>query len=408
MNIWYVHPTAGGPGLGRHWRPYWLADAWSRMGHRALVVCSSFHHLMQGPAHPSGLTHFAGVDYWFIQAPAYRGNSLSRLRNNAAFARRLAADADKIARSFGRPDLIVASTPHLFHIGAMRRIARRNGAKFWVEVRDLWPESIVAFGLAARWHPLMMLMAMQERSAYRSAGRLISLLAGAEPHMRTRGLAQGRFLWIPNGVSEAELRQAATPPAIEHPLLDRLQVLRSAGKRVVVYTGAMGPPNAIDVVLGTAQALAQTNPQIHFALVGGGVGRDRYRKEAHDLSNVEFADEVERPVAHAVLRASDCAVIAFRRNALYRNGISPNKLFDSSLFAPRLVVACEKQALAGLEELVSIRCEPEDTRALSAAIVSALEATPRSLEERSAALKKFSYSLLAARYLAVLEGAKVI
>ena len=38
MNIWMLHPFAGGPGLGRHWRPYLLADAWQRMGHRPLVI----------------------------------------------------------------------------------------------------------------------------------------------------------------------------------------------------------------------------------------------------------------------------------------------------------------------------------------------------------------------------------
>ena len=45
MNIWLLHPFAGGPGLGRHWRPFWLADAWARMGHQPLVVSAGFHHL---------------------------------------------------------------------------------------------------------------------------------------------------------------------------------------------------------------------------------------------------------------------------------------------------------------------------------------------------------------------------
>lgn len=406
MNIWYVHPTAGGPGVGRHWRPYWLADAWNRMGHRTLVVCSSFHHLMNGAARSPGAARIEGVDYWFLQAPPYRDNSLGRLRNNAAFARRLAVGADEMAQSFGAPNLVVASTPHLFSIQPARRIARHNRAEFWVEVRDLWPESIVAFGLAGRWHPLVMLMSMQERHAYRSAGRLISLLAGAEPYMRSRGLSAGQFLWIPNGVSEAEFRQATVPPALEHPLLDRLQALQANGKQIVIYTGAMGPPNAMEIILGAAQSLAQSHPRVHFVLVGSGIGRGRHKVGTHDLANVEFAGEVERPIAHELLRASDCALIVFRRRDLYRHGISPNKLFDGSLFAPRLVVACEAPALAGLEGLITVRCEPDDAGALSSAIVAALAAPPRLSEERIAALEKFSYSLLAARYLAAREEAK--
>ena len=399
MNIWIVHPSAGGPGVGRHWRPYFLAQAWNGMGHRASVVCAASHHLMTGASHQAGRARIAEVDYWFVEAPYYR-SGLGRLRNGLAYARRLAVDAPEIARLFGRPDLIVASIPHLFHVRTACRVARHFGAKFWVEVRDLWPESMVALGLAPRWHPLVMLIAMQERRAYRSADRVISLLAGAEPYMRERGLGENRFVWVPNGVSQGELHQAAAATAIEHPLLRRAQALKAEGRQIAVYAGAMGPANALDTILGAARVLAQVQPKIHFLLVGGGSLRGHHETQAKALGNLEFCDEVERPVAHALLSASDCAVIVFRRSALYRHGISPNKLFDHCLFAPRSVVACQADALARLEELVQIRCEPEEPDTLASAIAAALAARSRPLAERIAAASKFSYSLLAARYLA--------
>jgi len=400
MNIWILHPSAGGPGVGRHWRPYWLAEAWNRMGHRAIVVCATFHHLMQGEPKVPGEARIGDVDYWFVRTPSYRDNGWGRLRNNFAYGRQLASDGETIAQKFGAPDLVIASIPHLFHVPAARRIARRFGARFWVEVRDLWPESIVALGLATHWHPLVMLIARQERWAYRNAERVISLLAGAEPHMRRRGLPGGRFGWIPNGVSQGEINQAVAPPAIEHPMLQRIADLKGQGKQVVVHAGAMGPANAIDIILDAASRLAQTESRIHFVLVGDGIGRDRYRARAHGLVNLDFAGEVERPVAQALIRASDCAVIAFHRNALYDHGISPNKLFDQCLFAPRSVIACDARALAGLEGIAGRRCEPDNPDALAAALTAALSAPARLVNERIAALGKFSYALLAGQYLA--------
>jgi glycosyltransferase involved in cell wall biosynthesis len=406
VNIWYMHPTAGGPGLGRHWRPYWLADAWNGMGHRASVVSTTSHHLMRGGSRPPGQARLGSVDYWFVDVPAYRDNSWGRLRNNAVFGQRLVSDAEEMARRFGVPDLIVASTPHLFHVPAARRIARRFGAKFWVEVRDLWPESLVALGLAPRWHPLVILMAMQERHAYRSAERLLSLLAGAEPHMRRRGLAENRFVWIPNGVSEADIDDAVAAPALDHPMMRHLQALRGQGRQVVIYAGAMGPPNALEVILAAARRLLDADPRVHFILIGEGIARQRLQSQARALANLEFANEVERPVVHGLLREADCAVIALRRSALYRHGISPNKLFDYCLFAPRMVVACEAIALAGLKSLVHERCEPEDGGELASSIAAALAGPPRPLEERIAAVGKFSYARLAKRCLADREGAE--
>jgi glycosyltransferase involved in cell wall biosynthesis len=406
MNIWILHPSAGGPGAGRHWRPYWLAEAWNRMGHRAIVVCATFHHLMQGEPKAPREARIGDVDYWFVKTPSYRGNGFGRLRNNFAYGRQVASDADALVRKFGGPDLIIASIPHLFHVPVARRIARRFGAEFWVEVRDLWPESIVALGVAARWHPLVLLIARQERGAYRNAERVISLLAGAEPHMQRRGLPSDRFLWIPNGVSEGEMRQAAQPPAIEHSALQRIADLRARGKQIVIHAGAMGPANAVEIILDAARRLAQANSRVHFILAGGGVDRERYQAGAGSLENLDFFGEVERPIAHGLLRASDCAVIAVHRNALYDYGISPNKLFDHCLFAPRSVIACDSKALAGLEGLAGGRCEPDDPDALVAALTAALAAPARPLDERIAALGKFSYVLLAERYLAGIRGSK--
>ena len=121
MNIWILHPSSGGPGVGRHWRPYWLAEAWNRMGHRTIVVCATFHHLMQGEPKMPGEARIGDVDYWYVKAPSYRGNGFGRLRNNFAYGRQVASDADALVRKFGRPDLIIASIPHLFHVPDLMR-----------------------------------------------------------------------------------------------------------------------------------------------------------------------------------------------------------------------------------------------------------------------------------------------
>ncbi|OKO82793.1 glycosyltransferase family 4 protein [Bradyrhizobium sp. NAS96.2] len=399
MNIWLLHPFAGGPGLGRHYRPFWLADAWAKMGHRVVVVSAAFHHLHRQPRVP-GPQRINDVDFWFLDAPRYRNGSLGRLRNNLSFGPAVRSAASAIAAQFGKPDLMIASSPHLFFISAAHQVARHFDARFWLEIRDLWPESIVALGMTPSWHPLMKVLGWKERAAYRAAGRVICLLAGAEAHMRARGLAAGKFLWIPNGVSDGEIQSALTIESLGHPLVDRINLLKQQGRRVVLYAGGMGPPNAVEAILDAASILGKANAGIHFVMIGSGTSRDALKQRAAALANVEFHDEVDRSVVHGMLHASDCAVVAFHKNALYHHGISPNKLFDYCLFAPRSVIACEERALAGLEDLVTARCAPDDPDALAASLRAALDGSPRPLGDRLAVARRYSYSTLAAQYLA--------
>lgn len=399
MNIWLLHPFAGGPGLGRHYRPFWLADAWAKMGHRVVIVSAGFHHLHRQPRIP-GPQRINDVDFWFLDTPRYGNGSLGRLRNNLSFGPSFRSATSAIAAQFGKPDLMIASSPHLFFVSTAHEVARRLDTRFWLEVRDLWPESIIALGMTPAWHPLMKVLGWKERAAYRSADRVICLLSGAEPHMRARGLPAGKFRWIPNGVSDGEIQSALTIETLAHPLIDRINLLKRQGRRVVLYAGGMGPPNAVEAILDAASHLSKANPEIHFVMIGSGASRDALKQRAAALGNVEFHNEVDRSVVHGMLHASDCAVVAFHKNALYHHGISPNKLFDYCLFAPRSVIACEERALAGLADLVTARCAPDDPVALAASLRAALDAPPRPRSDRIAAAERYSYSALAAQYLA--------
>lgn len=401
MNIWIVHPYAGGPGLGRHRRPYCMAEAFNALGHRAVVVCARHHHLLHATPEASGPARVGDVDYWFVDTPAYRGNGFSRIWNMLSFGPRLAREAAKLSAHAGRPDLVIASSPHLFQMPAVARVARRMGAKFFVEIRDLWPESLVALGLARRRSPLVIWLGWLERFAYWRCDRLLSLLANAEPYMRERGLAEGKFRWVPNGVAigpgEDEGGGASTGVESEGEIGEAISQLNAAGRRIVAYTGAMGPPNAMEVVIDAARILATLAPDLHFVLLGSGISKPALQSRAADLANVSFFPEVPYETVQAVLNACDCAVVSFHGNRLYRMGISPNKLFEYALSAPRSLIACEAVALKGMEDLVDSRCDPNDPKGFADAVIEVLSRPPRGWAKRHSALAPFEYRALALR-----------
>jgi hypothetical protein len=111
--IWLIHPAAGGPGLGRFWRPYHLATHWSSAGVENLVIAPQRHasHAI-GATQKAGPATIAGANYYFVKT---RSQGLSRFhRALAMFEFGLSLGTDSALRSLGDqhpPQAIIYSSP---------------------------------------------------------------------------------------------------------------------------------------------------------------------------------------------------------------------------------------------------------------------------------------------------------
>lgn len=406
MNIWYVQPTAGGPGLARQWRSYWLAHYWQAAGHRVTVVTASYHHLMDGEPRSEGPELVGGVPHWFVQVPRYRGNGIGRVVNMLALGPGLRRAADRIRQDAGRPDVVIASSPHIFAVRDALAVARRFDAHFWLEVRDIWPQTLVELNQAHRWNPLVLWAGWIERSAYRSADRVISALRGAEAHMLARGLRPGRFVWAPNGVADEDLEAAARVNDAHplHALAVQVRQWREQGNFVLVHAGAMGPPQGLEYLLDAFALLQQQGIKARLLLVGDGVSRMTLAERVRmlGLRNVDIQVPVPRPAVGDILRECDAAVLSLQPSRLWRHGISPNKLFDYCLFARRVLATCEPDALQGLEQLPVMNVPAGDAEGIARAIRLLASEDPPDLDAAAAAarLQPFRLRAIAERVLA--------
>ena len=266
-----------------------------------------------------------GIAYRWLPTPAYRGNGVARLRNIAAFLRRLWRDSDALARNF-QPDVVIASSTYPMDIWVVRRLARRARARWVYEVHDLWPASPIELSGMSPYHPFALLCQKAENDAYRDADVVVSMLPVVAEHMRSHGLDLRKLHIVPNGVA---LDEWSGPPApLEAALAQRLDALRDAGHPVVGYAGSHGLPNALDVLLDAA-ALLRGEP-MRFVLVGDGHEKARLARRVHDegLTNVLLFAPVPKAQVPALLSRFDVAYIGWQRVPIYRFGIAPNKLMD--------------------------------------------------------------------------------
>lgn len=401
--IWYVHPYAGGPGIGRYSRPFSLAHHWRKAGVRATVFLPSYHHLLDAPQ-PSGCRLVDGVPYEFLASPRYSGNSAGRLRNMFTFAWQMYRRAEEFSKTHGKPAAIVSSSPHPYSFLATHALARRFSAMSVFEVRDLWPLSLIELAGASPGHPFVRFTAWLERYAYRNADRVVSLLPLTCEHMTEGGLQREKWSYIPNGVDIDE----SVSVDREHPSVRKAQQWKSEGQVVFVYAGALGRPNHLDSLIRAVAKLKEAGDSTVKVII---VGRGEQENELRTLSTTLGIDahavlygQIPKSSVIGLLEAASAGYISLRPEPLFRFGVSPNKLFDYMVAALPVVFAVK----AGNDPVGEAQCgvtvSPDDPSGIAEAlraIASLSEALRTEMGERGRqyVLEKHSYEGLARVYL---------
>lgn len=408
LNVWYIHPYAGGPGVGRYSRPYFLAHHWIGLGLRATVFSASFHHLLDQPQNV-GQKIIDGVAYEFVRGRNYTGNGLGRLLNMMQFSWNFFQNSSKYAAQYGKPDVIIASSPHPYAFLAARSVARKYGAKIFFEVRDLWPLSLVELGGVSANHLLIRFTGWVEKFSYKYSDRVVSLLPLTAPHMVERGLAAARWAYIPNGIDRQEGQRASET----HPVISLAKEWRKSGFTVFVYTGALGRPNHVDSLVQAMSLLKfRGEKNIRALIVGKGEAESDLKKLVLEFeldADVRIFDQIPKAQIVELLGEVSAGFISLRPEPIFRFGISPNKLFDYMLASLPVVFAVS----AGNDPVKEADCgysvAPGDAKAVALAMqnISRLSETQRREmgdRGRSYVLKNHDYAALAASYVTLFEA----
>lgn len=328
--IWYVHPYAGGPGIGRYSRPYFLAKNWIQSGHEATVFSSSYHHLLDTPQ-AEGEILVGKVPYCFVKCPSYSGNGFGRLWNMLRFSWNFFRNSSDYLEKYGKPDVLVASSPHPYVFLATHFVAKKYRASSIFEVRDLWPLSLVELAGVSRFHPLIILTGWIERFAYKKANRVVSLLPNTFSHMAGRGISVDRWSYIPNGIEVEE----AIHSDVDHECIALAKKWSLNGDVVFLYAGALGRPNHLESLIEAVNILKRRGVcGIKSIIVGRGEQAAELKRKIqdYDLSReIEMFDQIPKKSVMRLMQMVDAGYISLRPEAIFRFGISPNKLFDYML-----------------------------------------------------------------------------
>jgi len=262
----------------------------------------------------------------------------------------------------GDCDVVFVTSPPIFPAIAGVLLTRLRGAILIFDIRDLWPDEIVACGAGREGSLQIRLIQKLERWVYRRADLITCTTHAFMETVIGRGVSPEKTLLIPNG---ADLEIFRPLPA------ENAQSARYAfGDRfVVMYSGLLGIKHGLTTILAAAEIL-RSEPKIVFFFLGSGAERKGLENQVRqkELTNVLFGEECRvEEVPFLLARANVC--LSSLRPEPYLEKIISVKIFEYFACEKPVVIAQAGESARIVEESQGgIVVAPGDAKAMAEAI----------------------------------------
>lgn len=335
QNVWIWNHYATNMFFDRAGRHYWFAENLIKEGYKPTVFCASTNHFSDNHIDTKGRKYTVdsvnSIPFVFVNTPEYKGNGKKRVLNMISFYRGLFKTAMEYAKSNCKPDVILASSVHPLTLVAGIKIAKKFGIPCICEVRDLWPETLVAYNSLKKDAVLTKILYSIEKWTYKKAHSLIFTMEGAKDYITDKkwNIQNGgpvdlsKVKHINNGINLEDYYYNS-----EKFKLNDMDLEDDSYK--ILYTGSLRQTNdSLWVLLATAKLLIE-DTNIRILIYGDGTEKEKFIKYCKDnsLSNVYFKGFVEKKYIPYVLSKGDLNILNCSSWSVLDYGGSQNKLFD--------------------------------------------------------------------------------
>tara|TARA_B100000579_G_C22815020_1_gene847361 strand:+ start:760 stop:1953 length:1194 start_codon:yes stop_codon:yes gene_type:complete len=343
----------------------------SRWGDYVNILIKNNHKvtvLSQAPHYPNK-TYFSGYDNSWCKIDK-RSNGLTILRSKAyasdrkTFYKKIChyfvfmLGAMINSRKVKNYDLLIISSPPLFTglIGLYMKFFFKN--KFWLDIRDLWPDSALELGQIKKGI-LYRAGKKLESIIYESAEGFIFPVPGFRAYLKNypNKISRKPMIELLNGVSEDFIRKS------------KLINVDNDKKFTVLYSGNLGLAQDLKTIVQAANLLSEYD--IYFKIIGQGVCKSDIELLAKPyLNKIDFHDALSREELIKFIKKSSICLVPLKNKKLFESAL-PSKMFE--------YMACAKPVILGVrgeaEKIINsskagIVVEPENSRMLADAIVA--------------------------------------
>lgn len=326
MKIWLINNYNMLPEHGQLTRNYFFGKCLKELGHEPLAFVGSHPHntslqLING-SEKFRVYQEEPFPWVLIKTRNYEGSKISRVFSMFEFYWNM-KDA---AKSFEKPDVIIGSSAHPLAALLAIQLGKKFGCKSIVEIRDLWPESIVEYGILGANNPIVLIMRRFEKWLYVRANEVVFTFEGGYDYIKEQGwqreIPKSKVHYINNGIDLAQFDYDKEHFVLQDTDLDDGKFFK------VVYAGSIRRVNSLGKLLDVAKLVK--NPKVIFLIWGDGdeLTKLKERIENENIRNVVFKGRIEKKYVPYVTTKANLNFMHNDNSKIFRFGISANKLFD--------------------------------------------------------------------------------
>lgn len=377
-NIWIFNHYAVTPDMPGGTRHYDFGKELARRGHNVTIFASSFHYSLYRELKliknkKWKVEKINEINFVWVKTFPYQKNDWRRVVNMISYAWRvywLGRKITGIDENIKKPDVVIGSSVHLLAVLSACWLSYYYKAKFIMEVRDLWPQTLIDMRKFRKNSLVVKLLRLLEKFLYKKARKIITLLPLAKDYITALGISQGKIVWISNGVDVSNFQGEEGKKAGDY--------------FKIIYLGAHGVANALDVVLNVARIIQDKQyNKIKFIFVGDGLEKENLinYKNKINLKNVEFYESITKKEVPLMLAQANVLIISQRKINLYKYGFSYNKLFDYMAAKKPIILAGSPANDLVAKAKCGISTPPENPKKTAEAIIRLYKMSFREREE---------------------------
>lgn len=292
---------------------------WVKQGHKVTVITSF-------PNFPSGKI-FAGYKNKFRNNENIDGINVLRvwtyMSPNSGIWKRILDQASFMFTSFinglsiKNIDVIIGTTPHMFTPIASLLLAKIKRTSFILELRDLWPDSMLAVGIKNKRY-LYNTAKVIEKKLYSSADLIIPVTYSFKKYLINLGFPEKKIKVVMNGVDTKFFN-----------FKKNKYVKRSSKFFIISYIGTIGMAHSIKTIIEAAKVILKNHKDIRivFQIIGDGADKKNIEYEALKIKNVTVLPTVPKNQVLEYLDRTDAGIIHLKKNDLYKT-VVPSKMFE--------------------------------------------------------------------------------
>ncbi len=266
-----------------------------------------------------------------------------------------------------RYDVVICVAP-AFHLAFLAlAYAKLRRVPLIYHIQDLQVDAAKDLGMIKNQR-LLSILFKAEKFILNQSNKVSTISEGMLRKIEAKGISRQKCILFPNWVDETSIRPVAKADSL------RAEFGLRQTDRVVMYSGALGEKQGLEIIVDVAKAL-RGYENLYFLIVGSGGAK--YKLEAmveqYGLANVKFFPLQPYEKLSAALATADLHLVLQKKSA--SDLVMPSKL--TSILAAGgcpIVTALPNTTLYAVVDThkFGILVEPESVEALSASIRSAL------------------------------------